>query len=198
MLLWNPLLLRDDLGFQLSFLSVLGILEVSPHLERLLARVPNVLALRESVALTLSSQVAAAPWIAYKLGNLSLVALPANLLAAPLIPWAMLCGALSVLASTVGLGLPVAFAGNVPLSAIIAVARVTASVPYAAIDGLAPPAWAIAAYYLFLAGVLSATSRRSSSSRTAKASSISPTAQLRGVWGDGKTATSPFGSVSAM
>ncbi len=198
MLLWNPLLLLNDLGFQLSFLSVLGILEVSPYLVKLLDRVPNVLALRESIALTLSSQIAAAPWIAYKLGNLSLVALPANLLAGPMIPWAMLFGAVSVLLAPIGLGLPAAFFGNLPLSFIIAVAEGTAAVPHAAVDGLVIPLWAIAAYYLFLIGVLSALSRRSNSSRTAKASSISPTDQLSGVWGDGNVATLPSGRVSAM
>lgn len=154
MLLWNPLLLTHDLGFQLSFLSVLGILEVSPHLEKMLARVPNVLALRESIALTLSSQVMAAPWIAYKLGNLSLVALPANLLAGPLIPWAMLLGSIAVLLSPFGLGPPVAFAADVPLSLIIAVADVSARMPYAAMDGLAFPAWVLVPYYGGLAYAL--------------------------------------------
>lgn len=161
MLLWNPLLLTNDLGFQLSFLSVLGILEVSPYLEKFLARVPNVLALRESIALTLSSQITAAPWIAYKLGNLSLVALPANLVAGPLIPWAMLFGALAVGLSPLGLGLPIAFVGNLPLSLIIAAAETAAAVPYAALDGLAPPGWAVAAYYALVTLLLSTASRRS-------------------------------------
>ncbi len=193
MLLWNPRLLQDDLGFQLSFLSVLGILEVSPYLERVLRRVPETLALRESIALTLSSQIAAAPWIAYKLGNLSLVALPANLLAGPLIPWAMLLGALAILT-----GLPVAFVANIPLRLIIAVAEGTAAIPYAALNGLALPGWSIVLYYAVLVLVLTWASRRSSSSRTANASSISPTAQLSGVWGDGKVTTAPLGSVSLM
>lgn len=160
MLLWNPLLLTNDLGFQLSFLSVLGILEVSPYLKKLLNRVPNILALRESIALTLSSQIAAAPWIAYTLGNLSLVALPANLLAGPLIPWAMLFGAVSVLLAPIGLGLPAAFFGNVPLSLIIATAEGTAAVPYAALDELSIPLWAIVTYYAALVVALSALSRR--------------------------------------
>ncbi len=154
MLLWNPLLLTNDLGFQLSFLSVLGILEVSPHLESLLKRVPNVLGLRESIALTLASQAMAAPWIAYKLGNLSLVALPANLLAAPLIPWSMLLGFLAFLFSFLGLGLPVAFVAAVPLALIIAIADYSAAVPYAALDGLTIPLWTLLPYYAALASAL--------------------------------------------
>lgn len=159
MLLWNPLLLTNDLGFQLSFLSVLGILEVSPHLELLLKRVPNILGLRESIALTLASQAMAAPWIAYALGNLSLVALPANLLAAPLIPWSMLFGFLAFLCSFIGLGLPVAFIAAIPLALIIAVAEVSAALPYAAIDGLVIPAWTLLPYYAALASALALLGR---------------------------------------
>lgn len=154
MLLWNPWLLTGDLGFQLSFLSVIGILEVSPYLASLLKRIPNVLALRESIALTLSSQITAGPWIAYALGNLSLVALPANLLAAPLIPWAMLFGFVATLSSLIGLGLPVAFIGQLPLSGIIAVAEGSAALPYASVDGLQISAPVIIGYYILLFLVL--------------------------------------------
>lgn len=154
MLLWNPLLLTGDLGFQLSFLSVVGILEVSPHLERLLRRVPDTLALRESVALTLSSQITAGPWIAFKLGTFSSVSLAANLLAAPLVPWAMLGSTASVAASVVGLGLPVAFVARLPLMGIIASAHWPASLPFASIDGLKIPTWTIITYYVGLAAIL--------------------------------------------
>ncbi len=154
MLLWNPRLLTGDLGFQLSFLSVIGIMEVSPLLEPLLKRVPNVLALREGIALTLASQVTAAPWIAYTLGNVSLVALPANLLAAPLIPLSMLLGAATLLLSPLGLGLLAAFVAKIPLTLIIAVAHGTAAVPFAAVDGLRIPLPMLIAYYVCLAGIL--------------------------------------------
>lgn len=154
MLLWNPRLLAGDLGFQLSFLSVLGILEVSPYLEKLLRRVPDTLALRESVALTLSSQITAGPWIAYKLGTFSVVSLPANLLAAPLVPWAMLGSALAVALSPVGLGLPVAFVGRLPLQGIILAADWPASLPFASIDELVVPTWALIGYYVILIAIL--------------------------------------------
>ena len=154
MLLWNPLLLTGDLGFQLSFLSVIGILEVSPHLERVLRRVPDMLALRESVALTLSSQITAGPWIAFKLGTFSTVSLASNLLAAPLVPWAMLGSASAVAASVAGLGLPAAFVARLPLLGIIAAAHWPASLPFASVDGIVIPAWALAGYYAALAGVL--------------------------------------------
>ena len=157
MLLWNPRLLTGDLGFQLSFLSVIGILEISPYLERALQRIPNVLALRESISLTLSSQITAGPWIAYALGTFSFVSLPANLLAAPLVPWAMLGSALACVASYVGLGLPIAFIARWPLKGIIAAAERTAAIPYASLDGITITDWGIVTYYVFLVLALCTT-----------------------------------------
>lgn len=151
MLLWNPRMLTGDLGFQLSFLSVIGIMEVSPLLEPLLKRVPNVLALREGIALTLASQITAAPWIAYALGNVSLISLPANLLAAPLVPLSMLLGAVTLLLSPLGLGLLAAFVVKIPLTLLIAVAHGTAAVPFAALEGLRIPLPLLVAYYACLA-----------------------------------------------
>lgn len=187
MLLWNPRLLMDDLGFQLSFLSVLGILEVSPHIEPLLKRIPNTLALRESIALTLGSQFTAAPWIAYKLGNISLVALPANLLATPFIPLAMLTSFLAVVLSPLGLGLPAAFVGNVPLTAIILAAKSTAALPYAAIDDMTIPLPFLIGYYTLLVAILwkqkprTLPIRQDAGSRAYNAisSSVQPSGQLR-------------------
>jgi len=92
MLLWNPLLLRFDAGFQLSFLSVLGITELSPLFMEYLKSWPKYL--RESIALTMAAQFFAAPWGMLLFGDLSLVSPIANLVIAPLVPPAMLFGAI--------------------------------------------------------------------------------------------------------
>lgn len=154
MLLFNPRLLVGDLGFQLSFLSVIGILECVPLLEPLLKRIPNVLALRESIALTIASQLTAAPWIAYALGNISIISLPANLLAGPLIPLSMLLSALATALSPLGLGLIVGFCAYIPLTLIIAIAYGTSALPFAAMNDVHVPLWALVVYYAFLAGML--------------------------------------------
>jgi competence protein ComEC len=76
----------DDIGWQLSFAAVLGILCFCAPLARLFAgpgpgRFRRVLA--EAAALTISATLATAPLMAFHFETLSLVALPANLLAVP-------------------------------------------------------------------------------------------------------------------
>lgn len=92
MLYLNPLMLRYDIGFQLSFAATLGLLLLQPRLEPLLERVPNALLLREALAMTLSAQIFVLPLILYYFKNLSITGLPANLIVVPTIPYAMLFG----------------------------------------------------------------------------------------------------------
>ena len=75
-----------DVGWQLSFAAVVGIALFAAPLGRVLAggapgRARRTLA--EVAALTISATVATAPLMALHFGTLSLVSLPANLLAAP-------------------------------------------------------------------------------------------------------------------
>jgi competence protein ComEC len=75
-----------DVGWQLSFAAVLGILLFAAPLAAALGgnrpgRARRALA--EGAALTISATLATAPLIAFHFGTLSLVTLPANLLAAP-------------------------------------------------------------------------------------------------------------------
>ena len=89
-----------DLGFQLSFLAVLA-LTLTPRLE---ARLPQGWPrwLRAGVAVTLLAELATAPIVAHNFGQLPLVGLPANLLAAPmiaaLVPLGFVAGLLGPLA----------------------------------------------------------------------------------------------------
>ncbi len=90
-----------DLGFQLSFLAVLA-LTLTPRLE---ARMPQGWPrwLRGGVAVTLLAEVATAPFVAHNFGQLPLVGLPANLLAAPLIAALVPLGFLAGLLGPLGL-----------------------------------------------------------------------------------------------
>ncbi len=72
-----------DPGWQLSFAAVAGILVLAPLLRRPLAPLPRPLA--EGVALTVAATVATAPLMAHHFGSVSLAALPANVLALPLV-----------------------------------------------------------------------------------------------------------------
>lgn len=89
MLLVNPLLLRWDIGFQLSFLATLGIVVLSPFWEKQFIKKYNALGIIEILFLTLSAQIFVLPIILYNFNILSLVSLPANLLVLPIVPITM-------------------------------------------------------------------------------------------------------------
>lgn len=86
MLAANPFLLRYDAGFQLSFLSVAGILYLWPIFERWTEKFPNPFKIKSAFNLSLSAQIATAPLAAYYFKSLSLISPFANLAIVPLIP----------------------------------------------------------------------------------------------------------------
>jgi competence protein ComEC len=92
MLLINPLLLRYDIGFQLSFLATMGIVYFSPFLENQTMKKYRALGIWEILILTLSAQVFVLPIILFNFKNLSLVSPLANLLVLPIIPLTMFLG----------------------------------------------------------------------------------------------------------
>lgn len=135
MLLWNPRVLLYDPSFQLSFIATLGLIYVSPIIERHLRLIPRAGGMRELAAATIGTQIAVLPLLLYMIGNLSLVSLPANLIALPVIPVVMLFGFLTAVAGLFGhlIAVPFAFFSHLLLSFVIGVARVFGSLPLAAI-----------------------------------------------------------------
>jgi len=85
----NPLLLRFDVGFQLSFLAVIGIIYLSPIFQNWLRKIPeqNLLNLRSIISMTLAAQIFTLPVLIYNFGTVSLVAPITNILILPLIPF---------------------------------------------------------------------------------------------------------------
>lgn len=92
MLVFNPNLLRYDLGFQLSFLAFLGLIYLAPFFQKLLSKfhwpkycdgVPKLL------AETLGAQAAVTPIILFQFGKLSLISPIANLLVVWIVPLVM-------------------------------------------------------------------------------------------------------------
>lgn len=92
MLLINPLLLRYDIGFQLSFLATIGIIYFSPFLENQMMKKYRAFGIWEILILTLSAQVFVLPIILYNFKNLSLISPIANVLVLPIIPLTMFLG----------------------------------------------------------------------------------------------------------
>jgi len=91
LLLFNPKLLCFDIGFQLSFLAVLGIYFLNQDFERLFSRIPNLKywPLRSYFSVTLSAQIFIFPLILYYFGNLSLGTPLVNILVLPFLPLLM-------------------------------------------------------------------------------------------------------------
>jgi competence protein ComEC len=92
MVLLNPLILVYDVSFQLSFLATVAVIFFTPRIEKYFYWLPEKFGLRDTAAVTFAAYVFVSPFILYKMGNLSLVALPANFLILPFIPFTMLLG----------------------------------------------------------------------------------------------------------
>lgn len=92
MLLINPLLLRVDVGFQLSFAACLGIIYLKPILDAGLSSLSNPFNLRDVLTLTFSAQLAVLPLLIFNFGQLSLISPLANLLIVPFLPLLMILG----------------------------------------------------------------------------------------------------------
>jgi competence protein ComEC len=91
MILINPFVLAYDVSFELSFMATIAIIFLSPLIMPYFKWIPWKW-LRDIVAITSSMYVFALPFVLYRMGNLSLVALPANILIVPLMPLTMIAG----------------------------------------------------------------------------------------------------------
>ncbi|MBL7142229.1 MAG: ComEC family competence protein [Candidatus Pacebacteria bacterium] len=85
MLLFNPLILELDVGFQLSFLAILGMVCLQPVFSEILKKVPNFrfFPLKTTLEATLSAQVFTLPILIYNFGYMPLVSPIANILIVP-------------------------------------------------------------------------------------------------------------------
>lgn len=129
MLLWNPLLLRHDLGFLLSFLATLGIALLSPVFQRAVSSIRYGKFFAEALLLTVAAELFILPVLFMNFGTFSFMTFPANALLLPLVPVAMLlsflAGVLGMMAPT--LGAVAAFPAYAALHAIVAGASYAAS-----------------------------------------------------------------------
>lgn len=148
MVINNPLVLWSDAGFQLSFLSTLGLVYVGPLFEKWQKYLPTFLGLQESLLSTMSAIIATLPLILYQFGRLSLVAPIVNILILWVISWLMLAGTVAVVVAFVSpwLGALLAWPAHVGMQYIISVVAWFSKLSWAAIDVRAPAWIAIAAY----------------------------------------------------
>lgn len=91
MILINPFVLAFDVSFQLSFIATIAVIFFTPKVEKYFMWIKWKW-LRDIVAVTSAAYIFVLPFILCKMGNLSLVAFPANVLILPLIPFTMMLG----------------------------------------------------------------------------------------------------------
>ncbi len=138
LLLINPRLLRDDIGFQLSFLAVLGIVYCYPILDNWFDRIkiPKLKGVRDIFNITLAAQIFTLPIIAYNFSTVSLIAPLANLLVLWSLPFLMVSALVAIGLSLVIPSLSLPFFLPVYLLAkyIILIANWLVKIPYAYLE----------------------------------------------------------------
>ncbi len=151
MLLWNPLLLRFDIGFELSYLATFALLLYASVREQF--RMPKNIVARFFFELTLLSlfvEWLVAPVILMQFGTFSSVSILANVFLVPLVPFIMLC---AFLAALFGLVIP----GGVFLlnglsyffaHVFISGAELLSGIPMSYFSDLSIPPWLIVLWYV--------------------------------------------------
>ena len=95
MVLVNPFILVFDVSFQLSFIATIAVIFFAPKIQKYFLWIKPHLGLQDIISVTCAAYIFVMPFILYKMGNLSLVALPANILILPFIPLTMILGFLT-------------------------------------------------------------------------------------------------------
>lgn len=172
MLFINPLLLRWDIGFQLSFLATLGIVYVYPICnDFIIKKTPQwgVSTIIEILFLTLAAQVFVLPVLFVNFGKLSLISPLANVLILPIIPLTMLLGFAAVFFSFIfaPLSQVMAWLAFLPLKYETIVIKFLANIKYAAVD-ISNFSWlAVVLWYIILGGGIMIIKRKMETNRNA-------------------------------
>jgi competence protein ComEC len=126
--------------------------------ERLLERTPLRAAwldwAREALTATLAAQILTLPLILYHFGNLSIIAPLANVVLLPMVPYAMLFGALALVGGMLWLPLGqwLALPAYLFLAWLTEGTRLFASAPWAAVQLPPFPLWLLLGYYAIVVG----------------------------------------------
>lgn len=165
---WNPSYITD-LGWQLSFLALGGIVLLTPVVQAFIPKRFGVIG--EIAAVSIAAQLATMPLIAFTFGNVSVVAPLANVLVLPLVPLLMFVG---FVVGVVGMLLPTAaFALSWPAAWLVAglldAMRYLGGLPWASMQNAAPQLLAVLGFYALLCLLGVFARRRGLGSATANA-----------------------------
>lgn len=134
MMVFNPRLLKADIGFQLSLAAVLGIIYIYPILKKLKLFYGSRLG--DILSLTLACQLATAPLLVYYFSRLSLIAPVSNLLILWVFPFLLWTLILAIILSFIFPGLSLAFfyPSYLLLKLVFISVKIMAAIPLASIS----------------------------------------------------------------
>lgn len=152
MLVYNPLLLPYDVGFQFSFMATVGLILFHEVIESRLSFVPSLVGMRGIIAATIATYITVLPLLLFHIGELSFVSIPVNAIVLPLVPLSMLltfiAGVLAFIVPT--LASVVALGATLVLNIIIAIAQWWAALPFAVTTVPVFPWWAMVGCYVVI------------------------------------------------
>lgn len=132
MLAFEPRLLLGDVGFQLSVISTVALIWLSPHIMKRLTWLPTNWEIRDTFGSTLTATLCTLPIVILSFGQVSLVGPFVNLLALPFVELAMSLGVLGVALGLIGpLGQLVTLPAWAVLHLILWLIAAIASLPFA-------------------------------------------------------------------
>ena len=99
----NPSVLAFDVGFQLSFLALIGIVYLDPILRRIfrVSESPGLLCWRKNMWMSISAQLAVLPILLLNFGFVSPVGVISSMLLVSFVPYTMFAGVLIVVLSSI-------------------------------------------------------------------------------------------------
>ena len=135
MCLINPLLLRWDVGFQLSFLALIGIVYIEPLISPLFSKLLRWDWLAGTAATTASASLAVLPLLLFNFKQLAVYTLPVNIIVLPLVPVAMALGFATAVAGLIPVvGQIIGQVAWLVAAFQLSVIRIFSNLPYAALE----------------------------------------------------------------
>jgi len=157
MLFQNPLLLRLDIGFQLSFLAIMGIIYLQPSLNSLFKKIPNpkLFPLRTALATTISAQIFVLPILIYNFGYFSLLSPITNILIVPFLAPITILIFIFVLSGTIfhPLGFVLSMPVWISLTYIAKIIEFFSRIPFASLKIENIP-WSVLVIFYLVLGII--------------------------------------------
>ncbi|PJA47367.1 hypothetical protein CO172_01885 [Candidatus Uhrbacteria bacterium CG_4_9_14_3_um_filter_36_7] len=145
MLIGNPRLLFDDVGFQLSFLATTGLIVISPKIASWFSFIPEAFGIQQSFIASLAATITTLPILIWHFGSFSLIAPLVNLIVLPWIPYLMFFGITGIFISLFSFSLAILWIlpGWALSFLILHIVSWLSFVPFASVTLVSSYIWAI-------------------------------------------------------